>query len=178
MSLAHFVFSLRLTNFFAVFKQVWHKADLAPHAQTRYVEMMEMAKKARRYNYHKFDCPGVILGFKLIHDLDVDDTDSKDIHKAIGKMTPFFDPEFLASKDGEPFKDSLMFNQAERLKTLPDCRTHVSNKYRSAEHFKDFDKEAKAMEELEDLPFEWDVAIRPIIAHCKFHRSVPPSSIS
>jgi hypothetical protein len=138
--------------------------------------MMEMTKKARRYNHHKFDCPGVILGFKLLHDLDVDDTDSKDIHKAIGKMTPFFDPAFIASKDGEPFKDSLMFNQLERLKTLPDCRTHVSNKYRPAEHFKDFDKATKDMEELEDLPFEWDVAIRPIIAHCKSILSPSPAN--
>jgi hypothetical protein len=163
-----------MTDSFTVFKEVWHKADLAPHAQTRYIEMMEMAKKARRYNHHKFDCPGVILSFKLLHDLDVDNTDSKDIHKAIGKMTPFFDPAFLASRDGEPFKNSLIFNQLERLKTLPDCRTHVSNKYRPAEHFKDFDKETKNMEDLEDLPFEWDVAIRPIIAHCKSTQPHPP----
>jgi hypothetical protein len=116
-----------------VFKQVWHSADLEPNAQAHYTEMMDMTRKCRKYCRKLFDCPPVILGFHLVHDLDVEPEYAKGVHKAIGKIAPFFFTHFLESEEGAPFKDSLMFNQAERAKHFPDIRTHISNKYRSPE---------------------------------------------
>ena len=156
-----------LANYATVFKEVWHKADLEPHAQTHYIEMMEMTKKCRRFIHKKFDCAPVILSFRLLDSLNVETEDSKDVHKAVAKIAAFFYAPFLESDDGEPFRESLMFNQAERAKNVPDIRSYISNKYRSPEFFTEFDKETSAMQELDDLPLEWDVHIRPIIAHRK-----------
>jgi hypothetical protein len=130
--------------------------------------MMEMTKRSRRHNHKKFDCAPVILGLRLVDVLNVGPEDAKDVQKAIAKIAPFFYAPFLESEEGEPFRASLMFNQAERAKNFPDIRSHVSNKYRPPDFFKELDKEANGTEvELENLPFEWDVHVRPIIAHRK-----------
>jgi hypothetical protein len=157
------------TDYPAVFKQVWHKADLEPNAQAHYLEMIEMTKKCRKYCRKLFDCPPVILGLHLVDDLDVAPEYAKGVHKAIAKIAPFFFTQFLESEDGKPFKTSLMFNQTERAKNFPDIRSHVSNKYRGSEFFKEFEDEMRRVQgELNDLPPEWDLHIRPIIAHRKF----------
>jgi len=128
-----------------------------------------MTKKCRRYFRKLFDCAPIILGFQLVDDLDVEPEYAKGVHKAIAKVAPFFWPQFLWSKDGEPFRNSLMFNQAERAKDFPDIRSHVSNKYRSPEFFKEFeDAMTRVGGDLADLPPEWDLHMRPIIAHCRF----------
>jgi len=125
-----------------------------------------MTKKCRRYFRKLFDCAPIILGFQLVDDLDVEPEYAKGVHKAIAKVAPFFWPQFLWSKDGEPFRNSLMFNQAERAKDFPDIRSHVSNKYRSPEFFKEFeDAMTRVGGNLADLPPEWDLHMRPIIAH-------------
>jgi len=152
-----------------VFKQVWHSADLEPNAQAHYAEMMEMTRKCRKYCHKLFDCPPVILGFHLVDDLNVEPEYAKGVHKAIAKISPFFYPPFLESEEGAPFKDSLMFNQAERAKNFPDIRSHISNKYCSPEFFKEFEDEMRRVRgDLNELPAEWDLHIRPIIAHRKF----------
>lgn len=148
-----------------IFKEVWHKADLAPHAQTRYIEMMEMTRKCRKYNHFTFDCAPVILALNLIDALNVGYEDKKDLHKAIAKLTPFFHPEFFASKDGEAFKDSLLFKQEERAGAAADTRSHHSVKMRPAEFFDELDAAFATADGIEDLPEEWDVIIRPTIAH-------------
>jgi hypothetical protein len=62
-----------------------------------------------------------------------------------------------------------MFNQAERAKDFPDIRSHVSNKYRSPEFFKEFeDAMTRVGGNLADLPPEWDLHMRPIIAQRRF----------
>jgi hypothetical protein len=83
----------------------------------------------------------------------------------VAKISPFFYTPFLESEEGAPFRESLMFNQAERAKNYPDIRSHVSNKYRSPEFFEEYDQKAKDVQDLDDLPFEWDIHVRPIIAH-------------
>lgn len=107
-----------------IFKEVWHKADLAPHAQTHYIEMMEMTRKCRKFNHFTFDCAPVILALNLIDDLDVKYEDKKDLHKTIAKLTPFFHKEFFDSKDGEAFKESLLFKQEEKSQSC--CRYSVT----------------------------------------------------
>lgn len=129
--------------------------------------MMRMTKKCRQFNHATFDCPQTVLTFTLIHDLNITQ-DKKDLHKAVAKMTPFFHQEFFSSKYGEEFRDSLIFKQEERAKAPQDCRSHLSNKTRPAEFFKEYDEMNEKMKTNEDVPEEWDVATRPIIAHCKF----------
>ncbi|KAH8762906.1 hypothetical protein F5882DRAFT_431367 [Hyaloscypha sp. PMI_1271] len=149
-----------------VFKQVWHSADLEPNAQAHYTEMMDMTRKCRKHCRNTFDCAPVILGFHLVDDLNVEPEYAKGVHKAIAKIAPFFYPQFLESEDGEPFRNSLMFNQAERAKNFPDIRSHVSNKYRAPSFWKEFEDEMRKVHgELNELPAEWDLHIRPIIAH-------------
>ncbi|KAF4615552.1 hypothetical protein G7Y89_g15309 [Cudoniella acicularis] len=106
--------------------------------------------------------------FELIDALDIGSELAKDLHKLITKINPFFSQEFLEFEKGARFKHSLLSNQEERAKNSPDVRTHISNKYRSQEFWADFVKEAGKMEhtgDLNALPAEWDLAIRPIIAH-------------
>ena len=151
-----------------MFKQVWHSADLEPNAQAHYTEMTDMYRKCRKHCRKLFDCPPVILSFRLVDGLDVEPEYAKGVHKAVAKIAPFFYPAFLESEEGAPFKDSLIFNQAERAKNFPDMRSHISNKYRSPEFFKEFEDEmTRVRGELNELPAEWDLHARPIIAHRK-----------
>lgn len=123
--------------FFEVFKEVWHKVDLDLHSQTRYIEMMNMARKSRKYHHRKFDCSPMILGFQLILDMDVKRVDKKNLRTSIAKLAPFFDADFLGSETGQPFKDSIIFNQVERAGQGRTGRSHHSNKYRPASFFKE-----------------------------------------
>lgn len=94
----------------------------------------------------------------------------RDLNKALCKIHPFFYPNFLDSERGTRLKESLLFKQEERSKSPPDVRTHISNKYRSKEFWANLDSETKKMkdkDDLEALPEEWDVTVRPIIAHRK-----------
>lgn len=153
-----------------VFKEVWHKADLEPQAQSHYIEMKEMARKSRKFNQRDFENPACLLTFRLIQWLDAFKDDARDLHKAIGKLAPFFYPEFLESKEGEGFKDSLLFKQGERAKHLPDIRSSIGNAHRPKEFWKEWDdvkKNMKDMKDLDETPAQWDTVARPIIAHCK-----------
>lgn len=160
-----------LANCTLVFKEVWHKADLEPHAQTHYIKMMEMSRKSRRFNHHKLDTPVNIVILRLLDQLDVEHDDVKDLHKSMGKISPFFHKEFFDAPEGEKYKASLLFKQEERAKIMPDSRSHWSNKARPKEFWKEVDKGLKKMEyadDVENLPEEWDMAVRPIIARRKF----------
>ncbi len=98
-------------------------------------------------------------------DMRIDSSDSKDVHSAVTKITPFFHQELLApGAIGEKFKDSLILKQSERARHWPDKRSHLSNKTRPDEFWKEFDHELRAVHDVEDLPAERDLAIRPIIA--------------
>ncbi|KAL2061188.1 hypothetical protein VTL71DRAFT_7461 [Oculimacula yallundae] len=151
-----------------IFKQVWHAADTAPHAQSHYITQLEYCRASRKFNHRVFDCAATILSFNLLATMRISPTDAKDLHRAIAKISPFFHDEFFAAgARGEIYKDSLIFNQEERAKHVPDIRSHVSNKKRKAEFWEEFDRE---MDEtptglVEDLPAERDLAIRGVIAH-------------
>jgi len=155
-----------------VFKKVWHNADLEPLAQTRYLEMKTMTKHSRRFNQLDYNSPASRLIFQLLDHLDVPEgQDSRDLHKAIAKMAPFFHQEFFDYKNGHQYKDSLLFNQEERAKHLPKIRSHLSNTFRPKECWYEFDDGCRKMKHNEDLdvfPEDWDITIRPIIAHRKF----------
>lgn len=135
--------------------------------------MKEMARKCRKFNQRDFENPVWLLTIELIQWLDTFGDDARDLHKAIGKLTPFFYPDFLESKEGEAFKESLLFQQEERAKHLPDIRSSVSNANRPKAFWKEWEEVKKDMKDLNDIPSKWDVVARPIIAHCKLVRKGP-----
>lgn len=164
------------------FKEAWHEADLEPHAQMHYVEMMEMTKKSLHFNRRDLNSPGSILTFTIIlwlDDVTSEEDDAKDVYKAVAKIMPFFSSDFLESEEGQIFKDSLLFNQAERAKHLPDVRTSTGNMRRPKEFWSELDsiKPDDTESFLDDAPPEWDIVIRPIIARRKSmflsYRAIP-----
>ncbi|KAA8568094.1 hypothetical protein EYC84_008502 [Monilinia fructicola] len=132
------------------FKKAWHTADATP------MDMSDFFGKA-----------STVLNFQVMGWLDVTADDVKDAQKALGKVYPFFNPEFLETEEGKEFKDSLMFNQEERAKCYPDIRTDKSTVHHPKEFYADLDKCRKKMRFIDDytsFPLEWDITIRPIIA--------------
>ncbi|KAG4026378.1 hypothetical protein MFRU_041g00230 [Monilinia fructicola] len=152
------------------FKKAWHTADATPNGHERYLEMKRMAHKSWKYNHTRKDFFGkasTVLNFQVMGWLDVTADDVKDAQKALGKVYPFFNPEFLETEEGKEFKDSLMFNQEERAKCYPDIRTDKSTVHHPKEFYADLDKCRKKMRFIDDytsFPLEWDITIRPIIA--------------
>lgn len=132
---------------------------------------MNLYKKSRKYLRKTSDCAPNIMAFNLVYDLcslrtGIDD--SRDVHRAVAKMMPFFYATFLESTEGKDFKESLVFDQVVRAKNLPDARSHVSNKYREPSFFKEFDDKMTAADgDVGELPLEWDICTRPVIAHRK-----------
>ena len=80
---------------------------------------------------------------------------------------------FLEGELGSKYKSSLLLNQEERAKHLPDRRSCRSSSKRDASFFKDFEDvlgDTNGLSEVSgagDLPMEWDVCMRPKIAHRK-----------
>ncbi|EHK97021.1 hypothetical protein M7I_7276 [Glarea lozoyensis 74030] len=154
-----------------IFKEVWHKADLEPLAQERYIEMLDMVKTFRKWGRRSeksMTNEKSFIHLTIMAEMEVVREDSKDAQKAIAKVMPFFRSDFLKSEMGAKFKDSLMFNQSERAKHVPDCRTSTSTMYRSAKFWQPFEEAEDKMkheEDMEALPEEWDLKTRPIIAH-------------
>jgi hypothetical protein len=144
---------------------------LEPHAQTHYVEMLAMAKYSRRHNARDFINSVALISLKLLDWLKVPvGQDSKDLHKALAKISPFFFSDFLDTERGKIYKNSMMFNQEERAKNPPDIRTHTSNSFRPQDFWTEFDESADKIDsDYQDARItEYDIAIRPIIAYCKF----------
>lgn len=160
-------------------KEVWHKADLEPEAQTRYIEMKELARKSLKFHWRSLKHPVFPFTLSLVKWLDAaPGDDTKDINKAIAKLSPFFYPEFFESEEGARFRDSLLFKQEERANHIPDIRSDISNARRLKEFWKEWDGEKKMMKSLDDTPAEWDIAIRPIIARCKLILEYPVDNTS
>ncbi|MCJ1287642.1 hypothetical protein MMC26_006994 [Xylographa opegraphella] len=149
-------------------KSMFHAADLESGANERYTETNTTIKKMQRYN-----APGEI---RLLHCLNILEwmgqrpekkVQSRMIHdmrKAYAMMSLFFPTGFFESNSGLQFKDSLLFNQSERMRRLPpDRRTHHSNVCMPKQLWAEWDT-FHTEEEVHKYPFDWDLTIRPIIA--------------
>ena len=78
----------------------------------------------------------------------------------------FFPSEYLHSKYGESHRDSLILRQTARAsRGPPNMRSHISNKFRPKTFWMDWDilKSSRTFG-FEDIPRDWDVTIRPLIA--------------
>ncbi|OCK76507.1 hypothetical protein K432DRAFT_335574 [Lepidopterella palustris CBS 459.81] len=154
-----------------VFKDCWHKGDLEPGATEKYKELQKIVLQMDDYQMTK-----LTMGpFEMLAFLGVMPRHRRvvpDAFHAYAGVALFFEAEgFLNSDNGQEFKQSLLLNQAERAKKLPNRRTHMSNKTLPEELWVPWDtllrtnkrKHGQAVDDI--YPFEWDKAIRPIIAH-------------
>jgi hypothetical protein len=78
--------------------------------------------------------------------------------------------------------DSLLFKQGERAKQLPDRRGYRNATSRGAGFFKTFDEVKRKCERGEgkiydELPLEWDIAIRPKIAQRELTQLDSPNGL-
>ncbi len=149
-----------------VFKEAWHKADLEPHGQERYMYMLDLVRRVEALLSKR---KGVAYIAALAF-LDINpDTHRRvipDMHEAFTKMAFFFPSmtDYLSPGLQEEVKNSLMVNQAERAKTLPDRRRHNSNKTMPTEFWNEWRAIKKKGNLDDDFPDDWDKAIRPTIA--------------
>jgi hypothetical protein len=109
----------------------------------------------------------------------------QDLVQAFTAMAMFF-PEsditahvtmFLKSKECESFRNSLLFDPKERGKTRPDRRSRTSYEFRDKKFWDPWNEFLKTKKYYADVyPFEWSLAIRPIIAKCQSTLSECPRS--
>lgn len=127
-----------------------------------------MYKAALKYMRRATNDPTLDL-MRLESVMELNLEDEKDLRKSYAKITPYFHPEFFTSKYGEAYKGSLLFKQEERAKNFVPSRSHYGNENRGKEFWKHLDDcKMKDEDDLEALPEEWDVAVRPIIAQRRF----------
>lgn len=153
-----------LSDIHIAFKRSWHQADLEPGAEDRYREAAIVIKQMSKFDNHKHQ-------FRYIRDLHFLGVHPHkhrrmvpDMLQARGMMALFFRSSFFESEFGILHKDSLIVNQSERAKNLPNRRTHASNKWIDRKLFEEWDAHWKQSRHRDDYPLEWDVVIRPIIA--------------
>ncbi|MCJ1457569.1 hypothetical protein MMC28_007937 [Mycoblastus sanguinarius] len=134
------------------FKQSWHNADLEPGGPERYREaqklLMQMEKSNTSKNIFDYIPP---LQFVGIHP-DRNRRVVPDMRQARAMTTLFFPSEFLESKFGRKYKNSLLLNQVERAQKPITRRSHTSNKYRPKEFWTEWDTFQKQKRAQEDFP--------------------------
>lgn len=156
------------------FKQTWHLGDLQPDGYEHHLELGKMVDAMDKFVMSKIT-PGPFELAKFMKMADHFFEERRvvdDCFRAYAAIAMFFDTEdFLASRQGEPFKESKLLKQAERARDLPDRRTHNSVKTRPKEFWDEWDRLSKHTEEddtCEDIfPMEWRKAIRPVVIRCK-----------
>ena len=153
-----------------VFKDAWHKADLEPGAQEKYIEVMDMMKKM---SDHKGKLSRKLVEFQLLVWLNEHPRAHRhvlrDIERANIMIGLFYPTDFYESEAGLEFKNSFLLQQNEQSKCIPNRRTHSSAEYLPESIWKEWDK-AQLEPNFIDSQFliKSDIATRPIIARCKF----------
>lgn len=96
-----------------------------------------------------------------------------DMRLAYSMMALFFTPASTVAESmlGMKIEEHLIINQAERVKNLLDRRRHDSNKCMPKEFWKQWDSLRKKGHLDDNFPTEWDMTIRPMIAHCLYSSS-------
>lgn len=158
-----------------VFKDCWHKADLEPGASEKYSELLGMVRNMEDHQLsQRITGPFEVLAFLgMAPRAHEHRRVIPDAFQAYAGISLFFQSDFLTSELGKEFQGSLLFDQSERAKHLPDRRTHCSNKTMPDAFWADWDdtvekyKKSRGLDMEGIFPFEWDKAIRPIIAHRK-----------
>ena len=102
-----------------------------------------MVRKDRKFNRHVGKRK--LEGFRTLYWLNVEMNGYRRIYDDMSvamSMMGFFFPScrWLESEEGTPYRDSLLLNQVERAKILPDRRRHDSSKCMPKEHRAELDK--------------------------------------
>ncbi|XPS80532.1 hypothetical protein M3J09_012484 [Ascochyta lentis] len=156
-----------------VFKQSFHLGDAEPYALSRYVEHKFMVDAMDEFIMTRGINPEPFELCKTMHMADLFYEERRivdDAFRAYASIAVFFEGDaFLASEQGEPWRDTMLLDQEERAKHVPDRRTYKSNKLMPKEFWKDWDELLKqnkrtSGDAVDDIyPMEWRKALRPII---------------
>ncbi|KAI1134852.1 hypothetical protein F5Y05DRAFT_192827 [Hypoxylon sp. FL0543] len=173
--------------------EAFHAADLEPGAQEKYAETCKILGGILESHLNTkstdwvWSIVNILDWLRVRTDYDTYTYEplapwphpfvTQDIVKAYVQTAIFFPNleqckpmvNFFESKEGSEYKDTLLLKPHERAKTLPDCRTRSSFRYRPKEFWKEWEavlKEAKANSKFyaDVYPIKWNVAIRPMIA--------------
>ena len=158
---------------FAAFKDSWHKADLAPGAQDRYLELKGILKSLYNARPRKY----ALFSFKILAMLGKHPQENRrvipDAMQAYTMMSLFFSFTLSDYIFEDDVTESLLLDQTQRAREPPLRRSHLSNKLRPKRFWKEWDDFSRALRQREryngepNIPPEWSLAIRPILAHCE-----------
>lgn len=160
-------------NSLLVFKESWHRADFEPGARQKYVEAAELVKKMDKCLGSSWSIMGTLCF------LDVDPREHRrvipDMRQAYSMMALFFMPASKVAESmlGMKIDEHLIVNQVERAKILLDRRRHESNKRMPKDFWNEWDTIRKKGHLDDTFPTEWDMATRPLIAHCLYPSKSP-----
>ncbi|EEU39678.1 uncharacterized protein NECHADRAFT_104871 [Fusarium vanettenii 77-13-4] len=110
----------------------------------------------------------------------------QDLVKAFALVAMFFPKaeastlvtQFIKSKQCDEFRNSLLFDPKERSKTLPDRRSRASYKFRDPAFWNEWNEFLKTKSFFADVyPFDWSLAVRPIVARLYVAGVVAPAYI-
>ncbi|KAK4063857.1 hypothetical protein Trihar35433_8565 [Trichoderma harzianum] len=171
------------------FKAAFHDGDLEPGCTERYRQVQEIITTMLK-TAHAESPDWVYYIAELMQWLEVESFDDdyygdygsdpwshgfivQDMVLAFSTMAMFF-PEvdttahvtaFLKSDQIEAFRNSALFDPRERSKSRPDRRSRTSYKYRDPKFWTEWKKGLEKDRHFSDIyPFDWSLAIRPIIA--------------
>ncbi|KAL7944080.1 hypothetical protein V8C42DRAFT_96105 [Trichoderma barbatum] len=171
------------------FKEAFHDGDLEPGCIERYLRVQEIITTMLN-TAHAESTDWVYYLSEIMNWLGIQATDDdhygdylfaplshafivQDLVQAFSTVAMFF-PEvdttahvtaFLKSDQCESIKNSSLFDPRERNKILPDRRTRSSYKYRDPKSWDEWNTILESESHFSDIyPFDWNLAIRPIIA--------------
>lgn len=175
-----------------IFKDTFHIGDLEPGAQDRYKESMKLitglqkyqSPHPRRHEEWTWFCMEILnwLNLKIYYDVYVRDPANpwphryilQDIVQAFMTMGLFFPnvevtsivQEHLGSREGQAFRNSKILDPEARRQVRPDARTRTSCAYRPRKFWDGWENKVYTGDDLyiDKFPFDWNMAIRPIIA--------------
>ncbi|KAG8420581.1 hypothetical protein J3459_010943 [Metarhizium acridum] len=185
----------RSTNF----KEACHGGDLEPGSLEKYfqvqekieqilgcshsgstdwvwfvVEIMDWLQLRTKYNHHRSS--------PWSHSFWI-----YDLVQAFATMAMFFpglaatEPvtKFLESNECKEFRNSDLFSPKQRAANLPDRRSPTSYKYRKPEFWAKWKEVLDSRGYFTDIyPYDWSLAIRPIIAHCHLNLASPITNLA
>ncbi|KAI1456677.1 hypothetical protein F4805DRAFT_467878 [Annulohypoxylon moriforme] len=190
----------------AALVEAFHAGDLEPGAQEKYAETCKILRGVLGPQ-KTFGSTGWVwflvniidwLGLRTDYETYIHEARAgwphpfitQDMVKAFMEMAIFFPAleqckpatDYLNSKEGCEFKDSLLFKPHERAKTLPDCRTRASFKHRPKQFWSEWDSILKDVDEnnkyfADVYPMKWSVAVRPILAKLYLAGIIAPAYI-
>ena len=147
-------------------------ADMEPQAGEHYLQTVAMVTRMDDFTMSRVTSgPFELCAFMdMAYHFQDERRIVKDAFEAYAAIALFLDTtDFLNSEQGQMFRNSTLFDQAERAKHVPDRRTHLSNKTVPKGFWAEWDKLMKdhgrsSENEVDGIyPMEWRKAIRAVV---------------